>query len=98
MVVSGMSHALGFVFGCVVCIGYEVGCLVIGCIWYGDVMRLVVGFGWIDIVVGFGNGVRLVVGRGFCWVCDEEARWCGSIKYLGSYTNCVIITDLNQFI
>ena len=28
-------------------------------------MRLVVGFGWIDIVVEFINGVRLVVGQWF---------------------------------
>ena len=34
------------------------------CIWYGDVVRLVVGFGWADIVIGFGNVVGLVVGRG----------------------------------
>ena len=39
------------------------------CIWYGDVVRLVVEFGWVDIVLGFGNGVRLVVGRGFVVRC-----------------------------
>lgn len=37
----------------------------VGCIWYGDFVRLFVGFGWIDIVIRFGNGVGLVVGRGF---------------------------------
>lgn len=35
------------------------------CIWYDDFMRLVIGFGRIDIVIGFGNSVRLVVGREF---------------------------------
>ena len=35
------------------------------CIWYGDGVRLIVGFGGVDIVLGFGNGVGLVVGRGF---------------------------------
>lgn len=35
-----MGHALGVVIGCVICIGCEVGC-----IWYGEVMRLIVGFG-----------------------------------------------------
>lgn len=28
-------------------------------------MRLIVRFGWVDIFLGFGNGVGLVVGRGF---------------------------------
>lgn len=27
-------------------------------------MRLFVGFGWVDIVLGFGNGVEFVVRRG----------------------------------
>lgn len=51
-------------FRCVTCIGCEIGCLVVGCIWCGDIVRLVVGFWWVDIVVGFGNGVGLVVGGG----------------------------------
>lgn len=38
--------------------------LVVGCIWYGDVVSLVVGFGWVDIFLGFGNGVGLFFGRG----------------------------------
>ena len=37
----------------------------VGCIWYGDGVRLVVGFGWVDIALGFGNDVGLVVGQGF---------------------------------
>ena len=45
MVVGGIDHALGVVFECVTCIDCEVGCLVVECIWYGDVVRLVVGFG-----------------------------------------------------
>lgn len=65
MVVGGVGHALGFVFGCVACIGCEVGCLIVECIWYGDIVRLVVRFGWVDIVVRFSNGVSLVFGRGF---------------------------------
>lgn len=31
--------------------------------WYGNVIWLIVGFGWVDNVVGFGNVVGLVVGR-----------------------------------
>lgn len=37
--------------------------LVVGCIWYGDVVRLVVRFGWIDNIVGFDNVMGLVIGR-----------------------------------
>lgn len=37
----------------------------VGCIWYGEDVRLVVGFWSVDIVFGFDNGVRLVVGREF---------------------------------
>lgn len=60
MVFGRMGHALGFVFGCVVCISCEFGCM-----WYSDVVRLIVQFGWVDIVVGFDNDVRLVVAHGF---------------------------------
>lgn len=35
-----MGHALGVVIGCVICIGCEAGC-----IRYGEVVRLIVGFG-----------------------------------------------------
>jgi hypothetical protein len=28
-------------------------------------VRLVVGFGWVEILLGFGKGVGLIVGRGF---------------------------------
>lgn len=65
MVVGDIGHALGFVFRCVTLIGCGVRCLVVGCIGYGDFVRLIVRFGWVDIVVGFGNGVRLVLGWGF---------------------------------
>lgn len=35
--------------------------------WLGvsDMVTLIIGFGWVDIIVAFSNGAGLVVGRGF---------------------------------
>lgn len=53
-----MVHALGLVFGCVARIDREFRCM-----WFRNVVGLVVGLRWVDNVIGFGSVVGLVVRR-----------------------------------
>lgn len=52
VVVGGKGLVPGFEFECMAWIDCEVGCLMVRCIWQGDSVMLVVGFGWVGIVLG----------------------------------------------
>lgn len=64
--------------------------------WLGILSMVMLWLCRLKLLLGFlMGGVDFWV---FFWAYDDEARWRGSIKYLGSNTNYIVLIDLYQFI